>query len=176
MTPFGDLNIVQIPMENRMELKVEYPRPIDKPQVGDSQDIKGTWKWDKAFFAGWKFTRERTMNMKPTCVGLMIDPDADEAFVGHSRDAWFQRRLADNSSWSVKAFPPWEDHVIPSLHSHDDNARRNRVHMMGSHEYYCQEFGLTMVNRKCPVPPGVRDQRESSRVTRLLPVRDHDKR
>jgi hypothetical protein len=170
-TPLGNLTIVQLPKDNRMELRVEYPRPYDKPQVGNSQDIKGTWKYDTSWFAGWKFTREKTPNMRMGCVGILIDSEVDESFVGNSRSAWFLRREANNSDWSVKVFPPWEDHTIPSLNSHEAGAKKNRLQMMSSHEFYCREFGTTMIDRKNPVPPGVPEQRENSNITRLLPAR-----
>jgi len=109
--------------------------------------------------------------MRMGCVGILLDPEVDEGFVGNSRDSWFQRREADNSDWSVKVFPPWEDHTIPSLNSHEADAKKNRLQMISSHEFYCQEFGATMVDRKDPVPPGVLEQRENSRITRLLPAR-----
>ena len=155
-----------------MELKVEYPKPYDKPKVGHSQDIKGTWKWDSSsWFSGWKFTREKTPNMKAGCVGLLIDPEVDENFVGNSRDSWFQRREANNSDWSVKVFPPWEDHTVPSLNDYGKDARQNRLNMIGSHEFLNAEFGMTMVDRNDPIPPGVPEQIENSRITRLLPAR-----
>ena len=76
-----------------MELRVEYPKPVDKPQVGETQETKGTWKYDGAsWFTGWKFTKAKSTNMKVSCIGLLIDPENDERFVGKSRDAWFIRR------------------------------------------------------------------------------------
>jgi len=170
-THFGNLTIIPIAKDNRMELRVEYPKPFDKPQVGDTQDTKGTWKYDTAWFSGWRFTREKTPHMKASCIGLLIDPSGDEQFIGKSRDAWFIRRKECNLDWSFSVFPPWDDHVIPSVSGHENIARDNRLHMISSHEFYCKEFGVTMVNRRNPVPPGVLNQRQNSCTTRLLPAR-----
>ena len=171
-THFGQLRINPTAKDNRMELRVEYTKPFDKPQVGETQDTKGTWKYDStAWFSGWKFTREKTPHMKASCIGLLIDPANDEKCLGRSRDAWFIRRRECNLEWSFNVFPPWDDHVIPSVSGHEDTARDNRLHMISSHEFYCKEFGVTMVNRRNPVPPGVLNQRRNSCTTRLLPVR-----
>ena len=45
ITCFGQLKVVPIPKDGRMELRVEYPKPVDKPQVSEAQDSKGTWKY-----------------------------------------------------------------------------------------------------------------------------------
>ena len=64
-TCFGQLKVVPVPKDDRMELTVEYPKPVDKPQVSEAQDSKGTWKYDSAsWFSGWKFTKAKSTNMK----------------------------------------------------------------------------------------------------------------
>ena len=75
-------------------------------------------------------------------------------------------------AWSFNIFPPWDDHIVPALGDHGSVARANRVHMISSNEFYCKEFGVTMVNRNNPVPAGLPNQRRNSLVTRLLPVRE----
>ena len=171
-TRFGQLKIIPIPKDNRMELRVEYPKPFDKPQVGEAQDTKGTWKYDgTAWFSGWKFTKPKSANMKASCIGLLIDPENDEMFIGRSRNAWFIRRREQNLLWSFNTFPPWDDHTIPALSHHGNIARENRLHVIDSHEFYCKEFGVTMVNRQNLVPAGVPNQKRNSCTTRLLLVR-----
>ena len=43
-TCFGQLNIVLIPKEDRMEMRVEYPKPIDRPQVSGA--LQRVWRDD----------------------------------------------------------------------------------------------------------------------------------
>ena len=171
-TCFGQLNVVLIPKDDRMQMRVEYPKPIDRPQVSGAQVPKDAWKYDdKSCFSGWKFTMPKSSNMKSQCIGILIDPEADEKFVRKSRNAWFLKRKTDNLAWSFNIFPPWDDHTVPSLGSHNIAARANRAHMNSSHELYCKEFGATMINRGYPVPEGSPNQQRNSRDTRLLPVR-----
>ena len=83
ITCFGQLKVVPIPKDDRMEVRVEYPEPVDKPQVSEAQESKGTWKYDGvSWFSCWKFTMPKSLNMKSECVGLFIDPEKDETFVG----------------------------------------------------------------------------------------------
>ena len=71
-TCFGQLNVVFIPKEDKMEMRVEYPKPIDRPQVSGAQDSKGSWRYDdKAWFAGWKFTVPKSSHMKAQCPGCV---------------------------------------------------------------------------------------------------------
>ena len=82
-TCFGQLEVVPIPKDDRMELRAAYPKPVDKPQVSEAQDSKGTWKYDAAsWFSGWRFTMPKSLNMISSCIGLLIDPENDESFVG----------------------------------------------------------------------------------------------
>ena len=124
-----------------------------------------------AWFSGWKFTKPKSEHMKASCIGLLIDPENDEMFIGKSRNAWFIRRREQYLLWSFNTFPPWDDHTIPALSHHGEIARENRLHMIRSREFYCKEFGVTMVNRQNPVPAGMPNQRRNSCTTRLLPVR-----
>ena len=97
--------MVPLPKDDRMELRVEYPKPLDKPQVSEAQDSKGTWEYDAAlWFSGWKFTMPKSSNMIASCIGLLIDPEMMR-FVGKPRDAWFIRRRDNNMSWSFNTFP-----------------------------------------------------------------------
>ena len=114
----------------------------------------------------------KSPNMKSQCIGLLIDSEKDERCVGKSRDAWFLRRQANNMAWSFNIFPPWDDHVVPAPGDHGSVARANRLHMISSNEFYCKEFGVTVVNGQNPVPDGLANQRRNSRVTRLLHVRE----
>ena len=60
-TCFGQMRVVPIPKDDRMELRVEYPTPVDKPQVSEAQDSKGIWKYDSAsWFSCWKFTMPKS--------------------------------------------------------------------------------------------------------------------
>ena len=171
-TCFGQLNIVLIPKEDRMETRVEYPKPIDRPQVSEAQDSKGSWRYDdKPCLTGLKIIMPKSPNMRAQCPGILIDAEADEKFVGKSRNAWFLWRENDNLAWSFNIFPPWDDHIAPSLGNHNLAARANRAHMISTHELYCREFGVTMINRDYPVPEGSPNQQKNSRVTQLLPVR-----
>ena len=91
-TCFGQLNVVLIPKEDRMEMRVEYPKPIDRPQVSGAQDSKGSWRYDdKARSAGWKFTMPKSSHMKAQCPGILIDAEVDEKFIGKSRNACFSK-------------------------------------------------------------------------------------
>ena len=123
-TCFGQLNIVLIPKEDRMETRVEYPKPIDRPQVSGAQDSKGSWRYDdKAWFAGWKFIMPKSSHMKAQCPGILIDAEVDEKFIGKSRNAWLLKRKSNNLAWSVNVFPPWDDHIVPALDNHNLVAR-----------------------------------------------------
>ena len=80
----------------------------------------------------------KSANMRAQCPGILIDPEADEKFVGKTRNAWLIKTKDDNLAWSVNTFPPWDDHTVPSLGNHNQVARDNRAHMIGTHELYCK--------------------------------------
>ena len=63
--------------------------------------------------------------MKASCIGLLIDPENDERFIGRSRNAWSIRRRESNMRWSFNRFPPWDDHTIRALSGHGNIARTN---------------------------------------------------
>ena len=149
------MTVVLIPKEDRMEMRIEYPTPIDRPQVSGDQGPKGSWRYDdKSWFAEWKFTLPKSPNMKAQAPGIMIDPEADETLLCKTRKAWFIKRKDHDLAWSVNTSPPWEDHTVPSLGHFNQVARDNRAHMINTHELYYREFCVTMVNRDRPVPEG----------------------
>ena len=75
-----------------MEMRVEYPKPIDRPQASGALDSKGTWKYDdKSLFSGWNFTMPKSSNMKSQCIGILIDPEADENFLENNEMFGFSK-------------------------------------------------------------------------------------
>ena len=168
----GQIGFVIAVKEHRVELKSAYPKPIDRPHVFGHQDPNGSWLYDdKAWLSGWKFLLPKSPNLKASVLGTLAEPSIDEDFLFRSRDAWFIRKREQDTRYSVTSFPPWVDHVVPSLSTSDALARHNRAHMIKTNELYCKDVGATMANRPCASPTGSLAQQRNSKVTRLLPVR-----
>ena len=58
----GQLTVVTKIKEDRLTMKVQFPRPIDRPQAPrQEQDPKGQWVYDdKSWQGGWKFVMMKT--------------------------------------------------------------------------------------------------------------------